>query len=212
MFIQAFPCGPFETNAYVIVCPTTRQAAIIDPAPDSSPLLIDYLTSNHFTPKKILLTHSHWDHIADAAKLKKQYVIPVYVHPLDAPNLQHPGADHLPCWIEIEGVEPDGWLEETSPVSVGDLTFEVIHTPGHTPGSVCLYCQKEGVLLSGDTLFRGSIGNLSFPTSKPDLMWPSLDKLARMPAETKVYPGHGPKTTIGREDWLPRARQIFGNL
>jgi hydroxyacylglutathione hydrolase len=211
MFIQAFPCGPFETNAYIAACPNTKKAAIIDPAPASSSVLSDYLSANQLVPEKILLTHSHWDHIADAAKLKKSLNIPVYVHALDVPNLQKPGSDQLPCWIAIEGIEPDGLLDEKNKVTIGDLEFEVIHTPGHTPGSICLYCQKEGVLFSGDTLFHRSIGNLSFPTSQPELMWSSLDKLSRLPAETKVYPGHGPATTIGKEDWLPRAREIFGN-
>ncbi len=211
MLIQAFPTGPFETNAYLVACPSTKQAAIIDPAPDSFQVLVDYLASHQLNVQKILLTHSHWDHIADTAALKRHFKVPVYIHPLDTPNLEQPGADRLPCWISIEGVKPDGLLEDKGTVMVGNLTFEVIHTPGHTPGSICLYCPKEGILLSGDTLFRGSIGNLSFPTSQPDLMWPSLDKLARLPAETKVYPGHGPKTTIGTEHWLPHARQVFEN-
>lgn len=211
MFIQAFPCGPFETNAYIAACPKTKKAAIIDPAPASASVLTEFLTANQLTAEKILLTHSHWDHIADAAKLKKSLNIPVYVHALDVPNLQKPGSDQLPCWIAIEGIEPDGLLDEKSKITVGDLEFEVIHTPGHTPGSLCLYCQNEGILFSGDTLFRRSIGNLSFPTSQPELMWSSLDKLSRLPAETKVYPGHGPATTIGKKEWLPRAREIFGN-
>jgi hydroxyacylglutathione hydrolase len=210
MFIQAFLCGPFDTNAYLIACLNTHQAAIIDPAPESYQVLVDYLDSHSLIPQKILLTHSHWDHIADTAPLKKHYGLPVFVHPLDAPNLQHPGADRLPCWLTIEGVEPDGKLEEKDIVPIGELIFEVIHTPGHTPGSICLYCQKEAVLIAGDTLFRHSIGNLSFPTSRPEQMWPSLDKLAKLPADTKVYPGHGGSTTIGAEKWLPRAREIFG--
>lgn len=211
MLIQAFPCGPFETNAYIVACETTRQAAIVDPAPGSFDVLVDYLQTHQLTPQKILLTHSHWDHIVDTALFKRHFGIPVLIHPLDTPNLEHPGSDHLPCWISYEGVKPDGLLNDKDRVAVGQLTFDVIHTPGHTPGSICLYCPKEGVLIAGDTLFRGSIGNLSFPTSQPDQMWPSLDKLAHLPKETKFYPGHGPSSTIGREDWLPRARQIFDN-
>ena len=210
MIIQDFPSGPFETNAYVVACPTTKEAAIIDPAPDSSESLISYLTENQLNPQKILLTHSHWDHIADVSTIREHYHIPVYVHPLDAPNLITPGADGLPYWIPITGVTPDKLLAEGDVVDIGTLQFKVIHTPGHTPGGVCFYCEPEGVLLSGDTLFRSSIGKLSFPTSEPDKMWESLSKLAQLPATTKVYPGHGPSTTIGKEKWLANAKQIFG--
>ncbi len=210
MKIHAFPSGPFETNAYVVACSETSKAAIIDPAPESTDAIVKYLTENQLSPEKILLTHSHWDHIADTAELKRRYHIPVYIHPQDTPNLEKPGTDGLPTFIAIEGVKPDALLNEGDTTTVGSLEFEVIHTPGHTPGGICFYCKKEGVLISGDTLFKGSIGNLSLPTSEPDVMWDSLDKLAKLPSETKVYPGHGSDTTIGSETWLPRAKEFFG--
>lgn len=211
MIIQAFPSGPFETNAYIVTCPVTKKAAIIDPAPQSFPSLVSYLEKNQLIPDKILLTHSHWDHIADVAPLKKRFSLPIYIKKEDAPNLERPGSDGLPT-IAIEGIKPDHFFEEKEPIQVGEISFEIIHTPGHTPGGVCLYAKKEHILFSGDTLFRGTIGNLSFPTSNPVLMWQSLDKLAKLPPNTDVYPGHGPKTTIGEENWLPRAREIFGNM
>lgn len=211
MIIQAFPSGPFATNAYIIACPDSRQAIIIDPAPGSFSSLINFIAKHSLIPSGIWLTHSHWDHIADTAAVKAQYSIPVSVHALDVPNLEHPGADKLPCWVSIEGVTPDHLLNEGDHLSCGDLDFVVIHTPGHTPGGVCFYCPKEGVLISGDTLFKGTIGNLSFPTCQPEAMWPSLDKLAKLPGHVRVFPGHGADTTIGNESWLPRARQIFDN-
>lgn len=209
MKVQAFPSGPFDTNAYVVACEKTGQAAIVDPAPNCADAVKVYLSENQYLPKKILLTHSHWDHIADTALLKAFYQIPVFVHPLDAPNLESPGADRLPCWIDIEGVKPDGFLNDHDTVRIGNAPFTVIHTPGHSPGSICLYNQEDHLLISGDTLFHGSIGNLSFPTSQPELMAHSLEKLAKLPANTKVYPGHGPATTIGQERWLPNAKQLF---
>lgn len=211
MIVQNFPSGPFETNAYVVACPATHQAAIVDPAPSSFESIKSYITQHQLTVDKILLTHSHWDHIADTAALKKYYHLPVFIHPQDAPNLEQPGSDGLPCWIPIEGVKPDIFLNEHDKIPVGNVIFEVIYTPGHTPGGVCFYAKEQRVLFSGDTLFRGTIGNLSFPTSKPALMWSSLDKLAKLPPETIVYPGHGPATTIGAESWLANAKQIFGN-
>ncbi|MDP1836097.1 MAG: MBL fold metallo-hydrolase [Chlamydiales bacterium] len=210
MIIQSFCCGPFDTNAYIIGCPESKEVAFIDPAPGSHKLLRDYVTKNGLTPTKILLTHTHLDHIADVAALKKDFPVPVYVHADDAQNLITPGSDGLPNWFFIEGVQPDVLYKEGDEVTVGPYTFRVIHTPGHSPGGICLYDAKEGVLISGDTLFHQSIGTFGVPTAQPERMWPSLDKLAKLPPQTQVYPGHGPSTTIGAEDWLPKARQIFG--
>lgn len=210
MFIQVFPSGPFSTNAYVVACAQTRQAAILDPAPDSFSEIQTFLANQQLNAQKILLTHSHWDHIADVRQCKDHYHIPVYIHPLDAPNLEQPGADGLPCWLRIPTVQPDVLLEEGMEVPVGQLKLRVLHTPGHSPGSVCFYEPKEGILFSGDTLFQGTIGNLSFPTSQPDLMWPSLAKLAQLPPETRVFPGHGSATTLAAESsWLPYAKNLF---
>lgn len=210
MFIQVFPSGPFSTNAYIAACMKTRQAAILDPAPDSFKDILSFLVDQKLIAQKILLTHSHWDHIADVLQLKEKFHIPVYVHPLDAPNLQQPGADGLPCWIPIRGVQADGLLEEGLEVPVGEFTLRVLHTPGHSPGSVCFYEPQQHILFSGDTLFQGTIGNLSFPTSQPSLMWPSLAKLAQLPHETRVFPGHGSATTIEAESsWLPYAKKMF---
>lgn len=211
MIIQSFPSGPFETNAYVIACPVTRQAAIIDPAPKSADSILKFLKENNLTAEQILLTHSHWDHIADVAALKKVLPLTVAVHKRDEKNLREPGSDRLRCWVPVEGVEADRFLEEGDVLTLGQITLKVIATPGHSPGSVCFYSEGERVLFSGDTLFKGSIGNLSFPTAVPDEMWPSLDKLAALPLETRVYPGHGPSTTIESESWLARAKEVFGN-
>lgn len=210
--IQAFPSGPFETNAYLVVCTRTRVAAIIDPAPGSFKALIEAIEHQKLTPIAILLTHSHWDHIADVSALKTKYRIPVSIHPLDAPNLENPGSDQLPCWIDIPEVKPDRFFDDGDQIDVGDIQFRVIHTPGHTPGGVCFYSPQEQILISGDTLFKGTIGNLSFPTACPHLMWPSLEKLSKLPSETIVYPGHGPSTKIGEERWLARAEELFGDF
>lgn len=207
MLIESYCCGPFETNAYIVACKDTREAAIIDPAPDSSKLIQAFINKNQLHPTKILLTHSHWDHIADVAALKKIYPVPVYVHEEDAANLISPGTDGLPMFAE--GVQPDHFYKDGDVVSLGNLRFQVIHTPGHSPGGICLYEAIQSVLISGDTLFHKSIGNLSLPTAQPERMWPSLAKLAKLPPATKVYPGHGSDTTIGAEDWLPNAQQIF---
>ncbi len=160
--------------------------------------------------EKCLLTHSHWDHIAEAAILKNEFGIPLYIHEEDAPNLITPGTDGLPHLFPIKGVHPDHFLYNGEVIQLGDLKIQVIHTPGHTPGGVCFYIAQEKVLISGDTLFRGTIGNLSFTTARPHLMWESLKTLSKLPKETRVIPGHGPETTIGAESWLSNAKELFG--
>lgn len=157
----------------------------------------------------IILTHSHWDHIAEASLLKKKLEIPLCIHKEDAGNLITPGSDGLPLFFPVEGVAPDRYLADGEILSVGDLKICVIHTPGHTPGGICLYLENEKVLISGDTLFQGTIGNLSFPTARPVLMWDSLKKLAKLPSETRVIPGHGEETTIGAESWIAKAEERF---
>jgi hydroxyacylglutathione hydrolase len=209
MFIQSLPSGPFLTNAYILACKQTKEALIIDPGVDSYQPILDVINNHQFTPTAILLTHSHWDHIANVSKLKETLNIPVMIHQDDEANLITPGSDGLPMTPSFDGVTPDQYLKEHDEILVGESQFVVIHTPGHTPGGICLYSPKEKILISGDTLFKQSIGNLSFPTANPDKMWESLKKLEILPPETKVYPGHGPSTTIGEESWLPQAKQIF---
>lgn len=209
MIIHTLPSGPFETNCYVVDC-NDGKAIIIDPAPDSFLKIKDTLQEHRLTPIAILLTHSHWDHIADVSKVKKNYSIPVYIHPRDKDNLINPGSDGLPCWILIQGVTPDYLFKENEKLSFNSIECQVIETPGHTPGGVCFYFPTENVLISGDTLFQGTIGNLSFATAQPNEMWPSLKKLSLLPPKTIVYPGHGPTTTIGKESWLGDAENTFG--
>lgn len=195
MFLFIFASGPFKTNALLLGCPVTKEGAIIDPAPGSAPLLQREAQKHSFRLTKLLLTHSHWDHIADA----HLFDLPIYVHPLDAANLTHPGSDGLPLFIPIQPAKPTHFLQEGETVSVGHIQLQVLHTPGHCPGAVCFYSQKENVLIAGDTLFKGGIGNLHLPTGQPELMQASLAKLAKLPPQTRVIPGHGPETTIGQE-------------
>lgn len=199
MLLKVFTTGPVATHAYLIGCPKTKAAAIIDAPQAVTPAISNVVTEHGLLVKMILLTHSHWDHIADAAALKTTFHVPLYVHENDKKNVQHPGSDHLRLLFPIEGVEPDHFLKEGDVVRVGELEIHVIETPGHTPGGICLFLPKEGVLFSGDTLFRKGIGRLDLPTSAADDMPASLQKLSQLPPRTVVYPGHGPPTTLGEE-------------
>src|SRR6185295_17653201 len=125
-------------------------------------------------PTHIILTHSHWDHFADCAKCYRAWKLPILVHEEDAPNLIHPGSDGIPTPYWIEGCVPSQLLHDGDKIMIGNSHWKVIHTPGHSPGGICLYCPEEHILLAGDTLFKGSIGRLSFSSSQPERMWPSL--------------------------------------
>lgn len=209
IILEVFCSGPAYTNTILIGCPKTRSAAIIDAPFDSADLLVQRAGELGLKVEMILLTHSHWDHIANAAELKRRLDVPVYIHAKDAPNLLVPGSDRLPMIRAVEGVKADHFFKDGERLKVGELEIEVLHTPGHSPGCVCFYLPKEGVLISGDTLFKGSFGNISFPTSEPEKMWDSLERLSKLPASTRVFPGHGEETTIGDEQWLTHARIHF---
>lgn len=202
MIIYKFPSGPLETNAVLIGCAETKRGAVIDPSLGSSELILAQAAESGLVIEKILLTHSHWDHFADAHLLKMRTAAQLYVHPSDVGNLEHPGSDGIPLFVPIHSVKPDRLLKERDLIQVGNLSLEVIHTPGHSPGSVCFYIEGKKLLFSGDTLFEGSIGNLHLPTAQPDHMWDSLRKLSLLPNETRVVPGHGGDTEIGQENWL----------
>jgi len=210
MFIKVFTTGPVETNTVLIACPATKKAAIVDAPLESLPLLSQEVEKQNFKVEMLLLTHSHWDHIADAAKIKKKFHIPVYIHADDSGNLEKPGSDGVPMFFPVEGAVPDKLLKDGDLVRLGELEIKVIHTPGHTPGGVCFWIEKEKTLISGDTLFHGTIGRLDLPTGRAEAMWESLRKLAKLPPKTRVFAGHGEETTIGAESWLSDAKRIFG--
>jgi hydroxyacylglutathione hydrolase len=199
MLLKIFTSGPIETHSILIA---DEKAVIFDAPLDCTQQIVQALEEHSLKAALILLTHSHWDHIADAAKLKKTLDVPLYIHAEDAPNLEKPGSDHLPLMFPIKGVKPDGYLTDGQKIETGGLKIEVIHTPGHTPGSVCFYLEKEKILVSGDTLFKGGMGRLDLPTSRPDLMPASLKKLTHLPPKTRVFPGHGDETTIEDETWV----------
>ncbi|MBX9744406.1 MAG: MBL fold metallo-hydrolase [Chlamydiales bacterium] len=199
MIVRTFCFGPLGTNAILLACKKTRLSAVVDPGVGSIETLLKALQEDNLVLDKILLTHSHWDHIAGVNDLKRETKAPVYIHPLDRENLEKPGSDRIPLFFPIQGVQPDYLLQDQEILEIGHLQVEVLHTPGHSPGGVCFYLPKEHLLLSGDTLFRGGIGNLQLPTSSPQDMECSLEKLAALPGHTRVIPGHGKETTIGQE-------------
>ena len=198
LLVHRLVVSPFETNCYIAADESTREALIIDPG-DEAHLISDAIYGCDVTVIGIVNTHGHADHIGSNAALKGEFDCPIMIHRLDAPMLTDPQANlSASLGPGLVSCPPDRLLAEGDEIAVGGLMLKVIHTPGHTPGGICLY--GEGVLFSGDTLFMDGIGRTDFPGgSQRQLMDSIRTKLLVLPEETIVYPGHGPNTTIGRE-------------
>jgi hydroxyacylglutathione hydrolase len=208
MIIETFVLGPLENNTYLLVCEKYRKALIIDPSFDALEKANKYLKSNSLLLDKILLTHFHWDHIAGIKSFQKVFLSPVYIHEKDAVLLQKP-QKLLSLDLTVEGIKPDVLLVDNDKIALGDLEIRVIHTPGHTPGCVCYYLERQNTLFSGDTLFKGSFGRVDFVYSNSKEMIQSLKKLSFLKQNIKVYPGHGATTTIKNEAWIKDAEKFI---
>ncbi|MBS3905103.1 MAG: MBL fold metallo-hydrolase [Simkania sp.] len=202
MIVEVFASGPAETNSVLVCTDSSPQAVLFDAPLHCVTHWQSRLKQLGKTVGTLLITHSHWDHIADAAAAKKAWNMPVGIHKEDVGNLEKPGSDGLPLWFPIEGIGADFYVVNGEEKRICDLKVCVMHTPGHTSGCVCYYLPDLKVVISGDTLFQGSIGNLSFATARPKLMEASLKTLLNLPADTVVMPGHGDATTIGKEQGI----------
>jgi hydroxyacylglutathione hydrolase len=201
--IETGSFGPWQTNAYLVWDGRSPDALVVDPGMGAATALVDRAAANDLRLQVIANSHGHIDHVFDNAALHRASVAPIAIHPDDAYRLQGDNA----YGFEMERSTADRDLREGDQVIVGDLTFDVLHTPGHTEGSVCLYEERHRLLLSGDVLFAGSYGRTDLPGGDDDAMVSSLRRLAEhMPPEVRVLPGHGPETTVGRE--LPWMRRI----
>ena len=186
MKIEKIVCGAYAENAYCI-----DGELLIDPGDD-----LPTLARIAGGIKAILLTHGHFDHMLAAEELQKRTGVPVYVHPLDAPMLSD--ASLSAYNPEVSSLPQPGHIACTAyPESL--FGFRVLHTPGHTPGSVCLYREVEKVLFSGDTLFQAGFGRTDLAGGSMHQLLPSLRTLLALPRDVRVYPGHGESTTIDEE-------------
>ncbi len=191
MKIQTFTLGMLSTNCYVVSCPETKEAIIIDPgfeADYEAEQVVHYVDKNQLKVKFIVNTHGHSDHISGDLVLKRKYGVPVCIHTYDAFCLNDLGDAPSPVNVLLE----DGELLE-----FGRVTLKVIHTPGHSLGSICLL--GETLVFTGDTLFAGGIGRTDFGGGSDRDMRFSLQKLVGLPDDYVVYPGHGCASTIGEE-------------
>jgi len=200
MIHEILPVGPLRCNCSVIGDETTREAMVIDPGDDVENVLA-LIAKHNFQVKQIVITHAHIDHVGGAMKLRAATGAPILLNQNDYTLLKM--LDVQAAWIGMKNpgkVEIDNTLGQADTVRAGSLTANVIHTPGHTEGSVCLYFPAENKLIAGDTLFAGSIGRTDLPGGSMEKIINSLhEKVLALPDDTLVVPGHGPLTTIGEE-------------
>ncbi|HET7493811.1 MAG TPA: MBL fold metallo-hydrolase [Candidatus Limnocylindrales bacterium] len=198
--------GPIATNVHILADERSREAIAIDTATPSLAWIADELAARGWTLKLIVSTHGHWDHIGDNAAVSAHTGADIAVHPLDRERLTDP----KPLWAPFEIVPsvPAVELAEGGEVRFGSIRLSVLHTPGHTDGSVCLYAADDGLLFSGDTLFAGGWGRVDLPGGDAAAMVESLGRLMALDDRVGVFPGHGPETTMGRErPWLELVRE-----
>jgi hydroxyacylglutathione hydrolase len=198
--------GPIATNVHVLADARTREAIAVDTATPCLTWIADELTARDWTLKLIVSTHGHWDHIGDNTAVAEHTGAEVAVHPLDRERLTDP-QPVLSAPFEIVPSIPAVELAEGGEIRFGEIRLTVLHTPGHTEGSVCLHAVDEGILFSGDTLFAGGWGRVDLPGGDSDLMVESVGRLTSFDDGTAVLPGHGQLTTIGRERaWMELVR------
>ncbi|HEX7057429.1 MAG TPA: MBL fold metallo-hydrolase [Bacilli bacterium] len=197
--ISRIPLGPLATNAYVVSNPNTKKAFVIDPGMASSVL---FQAFGDFTVEAVILTHAHFDHIGGLEEVRKRTGAPVYIHEREKDWLNDPELNGSAFWPEvgpqIRCRPADQYLQDGAQLELLGEEFKIFHTPGHSPGSISLYCGD--MLFCGDVLFRQSVGRTDLPGGSTQELYDSIHRvLFSLPGEVQVYPGHGPETTIAFE-------------
>jgi glyoxylase-like metal-dependent hydrolase (beta-lactamase superfamily II) len=199
--VSVVPVTPFQQNCSIVVCAATNQAAIVDPGGDVDTIR-SAIEQLKVTPEKIWLTHGHIDHAGGAAELSEALSLPIEgPDERDAFLMANLEAQAERFGITgIRNVTPTRWLVEGETISVGELTFSVLHVPGHTPGHLVFFNAPSRFALVGDTLFQGSVGRTDFPYGNPaELISGIKGKLLALGDDVTILPGHGPASTIGAE-------------
>jgi glyoxylase-like metal-dependent hydrolase (beta-lactamase superfamily II) len=209
MFLQAYdknmihetlPLGMFQCNCSILGDPDSREAIVVDPG-DEPARILEALARHQLRVTRILLTHAHIDHVGAVAALKREFGVTVALHPADRPVYE--SLTQQASWTRLPPPEPfeiEEALEEGQVIPFGPGALRVLFTPGHSPGSVSFHIPEQGRVISGDVLFRGSIGRTDLPGGNYDQLIETIHaKLLTLAPETVVYPGHGGRTTIAAE-------------
>lgn len=200
MRIESYALGPVMANCYLLYDETSRHGVVIDPGAEPNRVL-SRIEELELQVEAILLTHAHFDHIGAVEPVREKTKAPLYIHRSEGDWLANPGKNGSGLWPGMEPIrcrEADHYLEGEESLTFFGQTFRVLHTPGHSPGSVTY--ALDGIVVSGDVLFAGSIGRTDLPGGDFDTLMRSIhDQLMVLPEDTRVLPGHGPETTIGRE-------------
>ncbi|HEX8237449.1 MAG TPA: MBL fold metallo-hydrolase [Abditibacteriaceae bacterium] len=200
--VETFVVGPLPNNLYLVIDDTARQVVVVDPSIDSEPARqrVRELLRDGYTLAAIWNTHGHFDHIYDNAAWRQEFGAPLWMHPDDQLFI-----DRLPeqaLWMGFAAptvAQPDRAFEAGQTLHIGDHAVRVLHTPGHSPGSVSFHFADEGICISGDVLFRGSVGRTDLPGCSFEVLQQSLLALSKLPSATRILPGHGEATTVGFE-------------
>jgi hydroxyacylglutathione hydrolase len=199
VIIHTIPVGITQTNCYIVGCEETQEGVVIDPGGHPKRIL-KAIEESGLAIRYVLNTHCHFDHMGANAEIVTATGAPLALHPAELPILQARGGAALFGVLARESPLPDVELEPGQVLEVGTLRFQVLHTPGHSPGGVTFYLEQEGVAFDGDVLFAGGVGRYDLPGGDWDALMRSIHGvLFALPDETVLYPGHGPQTTVGRE-------------
>ncbi|TAL26598.1 MAG: MBL fold metallo-hydrolase [Nitrospirae bacterium] len=197
MLIKSLAVGQLEANCFIVADEKTKEAMAIDPG-DEPDRIIEIIKENNLRVKYIVCTHAHFDHVGAISDIKDETGARIVIHQEER-ELYNGARDHAAfLGYELEPLpEPDMLVNEGDKLEIGDLKFEILHTPGHSPGGICLY--GENVVFTGDTLFAGSVGRTDFYGGDMNKLKKSFSRLMSLPPDTKVFAGHGPSSTIKHE-------------
>jgi hydroxyacylglutathione hydrolase len=197
MIIKKFVVGPLESNCFLVIEESSKECFITDPG-DEPDRIVDFINENKLKVKYLICTHAHFDHVAAVPELQKETGAKIVIHKSDLPIYEN-SEEHAALWgFEIDPLpRPDIFISDGDKIDIGNMHFEILHTPGHSPGGICIY--GEGIVITGDTLFAGAVGRTDLPGGDILKLKASFQRLMSLPSEIRVLPGHGPETTIGRE-------------
>jgi glyoxylase-like metal-dependent hydrolase (beta-lactamase superfamily II) len=201
MNIEQLVVGQLQTNCYLVWDEKSLESIIIDPG-DEGTFIIDKAQQLKLKPQLIIATHGHFDHLLAVLEIKLAFDLPFALHEKDLPHLKkaHRSAEH---WLNLTPdpiPEPDTLLKDNQTITFGNQTLQVIPTPGHTPGGICLYSKKHQVIFTGDAIFaHGSIGRTDLSGGNSQQLHQSIQKILSLPPQTTIHPGHGPTSTIESE-------------